>query len=420
MDYRAIHGQDISSFDLTSTHRLPTISAAQALEDIRTDPLRFISTSLEGLDKALNDVSSDDINTSSPRPGGFQKGQVIEIWGPPGSGKTSFGMQLAANALCRGDKVVWVDGFHPVPSQRLRAMIAAARNSSSATATARPESERTDNLLHFKTPTLAHFISLLCRPTTKSIPNDTSLIVVDGLSALVNYAFPRNFETRKTAKGPGPSARRLQVLQSVISAVQKLAATRDLIIVILSQCATRMQAEQRAALTPAINASTWEQGIATRLVLFRDWAMKNDTIHDVHFAGIQKRNGKVIPGGIDPIFAFDIQNDCLVDVQLDGSQLPQLPLSLSSNADAKRKLDQTGFEIADSEGEEDYGWEEDDVQEMPGMPPQWQGSEDILLGQDVETRTDDDSESRSVQLEETRRAEQVDSEVSPKSGNGSN
>lgn len=47
----------------------------------------------------------------------------------------------------------------------------------------------------------------------------------------------------------------------------------------------------------------------------------------------------------------------------------------------KRKLSATDFEIPDSEGEddEDYGWAEEDEEDIPPMPPQWQGSEDILV-----------------------------------------
>lgn len=70
--------------------RLPTVSAAQALEDISTDPRRFISTSIRALDNALVSVRTDDGDASSGL-GGFQRGQVAEIWGPPGSGKTAFG-----------------------------------------------------------------------------------------------------------------------------------------------------------------------------------------------------------------------------------------------------------------------------------------------------------------------------------------
>lgn len=115
MDYHSIHGQDISSFDLTSTHRLPTVSAAQALEEISTDPRRFISTGIRALDKALVSVQNDDVDASSSGLGGFQRGQVAEIWGPPGSGKIFFihRMQLTANVLKTGNKAIWVGPSPP-------------------------------------------------------------------------------------------------------------------------------------------------------------------------------------------------------------------------------------------------------------------------------------------------------------------
>jgi len=47
----------------------------------------------------------------------------------------------------------------------------------------------------------------------------------------------------------------------------------------------------------------------------------------------------------------------------------------------KRKLSATDLEVPDSEAEddEDYGWAEEDEEDIPPMPPQWQGSEDILV-----------------------------------------
>jgi hypothetical protein len=46
-------------------------------------------------------------------------------------------------------------------------------------------------------------------------------------------------------------------------------------------------------------------------------------------------------------------------------------------------------EIPDSEEtDEDYGWQDEDDAAMPGMPPQWQGSEDLLLGH-VENAVED-------------------------------
>ncbi|KAH9897250.1 P-loop containing nucleoside triphosphate hydrolase protein [Xylariomycetidae sp. FL2044] len=424
MDYQSLHGQDVASFDLSSTHRLPTVSAAQALEDLGSDPGRFIPTSLDALDRALNDAPGGG-SEGSQRPGGLQKGQVVEVWGPPGSGKSAFGIQLAANVLRSGQNAVWVDGFHPVCGLRLREAISSAPKQSSQNESATADLDLGNDMLHFTTPTLAHLIALLCKPTAASIPDNTSLIVIDTLSSLVNQAYPRNPEAKQTMKGtdsrnalyfhprsnftnlspsivpgpgPGPLVRRFQVLQFVMSALQKLAATRDLVIVILSQCATRMQAERGATLIPAINAGTWEQGVATRLVLFRDWILDSDMTHDAHLVGIQKQNGKVMPDGIGPVFPFDIKTAGLASIDLNGSQ-PSV--TLSSTPYRKRKLNQTDFEIADSEGE-DYGWDDEDEGAMPKMPPQWQGSEDILLGQPEEddNRSDDDPEAESLTRKE--------------------
>jgi hypothetical protein len=56
---------------------------------------------------------------------------------------------------------------------------------------------------------------------------------------------------------------------------------------------------------------------------------------------------------------------------------------LASGPQQKRKLGETGFEVPNSEDDEDYGWLDEDEASLPAPPPQWQGSEDILLGHDV-------------------------------------
>jgi hypothetical protein len=68
-----------------------------------------------------------------------------------------------------------------------------------------------------------------------------------------------------------------------------------------------MQAERRATLTSAINANVWEQGIVTRVVLFRDWMW-----HDGHAAGarlavVQKVNGKMNLDALEAVYAFEIE-----------------------------------------------------------------------------------------------------------------
>ncbi|KAI0096191.1 P-loop containing nucleoside triphosphate hydrolase protein [Nemania sp. FL0031] len=369
--YESIHGKDVSSFDFSSTHRLPTVSAAQALDDLKTDSQRFITTGLDALDQALaglSDVHLEDGDGSRQPCKGIQRGQIVEIWGPPASGKTTLAMQMALNTLRDGRGVVWVG--------RLGEIMSVSYSSPEGTTASPNMPDTLTGLVHYSVPTLAHLIGLLCKPGASSVPSESSLVVIDGLSGLINRAFPRNLEPRQTPKGSGSAVRRLQVLQSIISALQKLSATRDLLVVILSQCATRMQIERSATLTPAIGASNWEQGIATRLVLFQDRTMVDSEFRSIRLVGVQKNNNQVSPDGIGLVFPFEIYNGGLAELNLETNR-PSLALSTNLRSQ-KRKFDEADFEIADSEGE-DYGWEDEDEAQMPNMPPQWQGSEDLLL-----------------------------------------
>ncbi|CAJ0549374.1 Ff.00g029870.m01.CDS01 [Fusarium sp. VM40] len=107
MDYHAVHGYDIASFNAPGTHRLPTVSASQALDDIGGNAPTHISTGIEGLDHALLGTVPVESQDTALK-GGVRRGQVTEIWGPPGTGKTALGLQLAAHALRDGDAVVWI------------------------------------------------------------------------------------------------------------------------------------------------------------------------------------------------------------------------------------------------------------------------------------------------------------------------
>ncbi|KAH6634548.1 hypothetical protein B0J18DRAFT_406183 [Chaetomium sp. MPI-SDFR-AT-0129] len=147
-----------------------------------------------------------------------------------------------------------------------------------------------------------------------------------------------------------------------------------------------MQAERGATLAPAINANVWEQGMSSRLVLFRDWLGQSSDTPGAHLAALQKLNGKMVRGPIVGICAFRVTPNGLVAVEdEDGTQ----SRTLDSNPAQKRKLGETDFEVADSEDEE-YGWDDDD--ELPPMPSQWQGSEDLLLTREPGRDSDDDDD----------------------------
>ncbi|KAF0329232.1 rad55 protein [Colletotrichum asianum] len=376
--YHAVHEEDVSSFDLPSTHRLPTVSAAQVLEDLDDDLSRHVSTGIKRLDEAL--VSDDTVDTSgSRRSGGILRGQVTEFWGPPGTGKTALGIQLVASALREGQGAVWVDCAYSLCGQRLAAVIEAAEQARTSENN-QPASLDRDKITHYTCPSLPHLVALLCRPAAATIPTSTALVVIDSLSALVNHVFP------KAPDGPSLSAKRLQALQYIVGALQKLAATRNCAVVVLSQCATKMQSERSPTLIPSINAGVWEQGVSTRVVLFRDWVWKDGSPSSVSFAGVQKLDGKAEPDTMQSAAAFRVEAAGLIGVHYDTSQ-PSILLSRSPRT--KRKLAEAGLEVPDSEDDEEYGWEREDDAALPGMPPQWQGSEDLLLGTQAESDDED-------------------------------
>lgn len=72
---------------------MPTVSAAQALQDLNSSPKRHISTSLRLLDAVLQN-REPAANDGEPFNGGVSRGKVTEIYGPPGVGKTALGLVI--------------------------------------------------------------------------------------------------------------------------------------------------------------------------------------------------------------------------------------------------------------------------------------------------------------------------------------
>lgn len=191
-------------------------------------------------------------------------------------------------------------------------------------------------LVHYSCMTLPHLLAFISRPTTTAIASDVSLIVISSLSALINSSLPRSLEAKgnkKPAKGvcsytatsrffslltlaslgPTQASRRLQGLQFIITTLQKLAATKKCAVVLLSQCATKMRSEQMATLIPSINTTVWEQGVSTRLVLFRDWAWNASKSSSVFLAGLQKVDGRVAQEAVEHVSAFKVESVGYID-----------------------------------------------------------------------------------------------------------
>lgn len=184
-----------------------------------------------------------------------------------------------------------------------------------------PSDELHGRLHYFAAPTLAHVLALFIHPPASFPPQNTSLIVVESLATLVDNAYPRNVDDRaaktKTDQSRWAAGRRYAIINELISTFTRFAALHDIALLVTSQMITRIRGGSRALLVPAISGMEWENGISTRLVLFRDWARQGkakdradaERLHRARFAGLIKANGVslVEEGGVGNVVPFTIE-----------------------------------------------------------------------------------------------------------------
>ena len=186
---------------------------------------------------------------------------------------------------------------------------------------------------HLAAPTLAHILALFMRPPASFPQSSASLVVVDSLSTLIDNAYPRNTDDRvknKTDQSKWATGRRYAVINDMIATFTKFAALHDIALVITCQTITRIRGASRALLVPAIAGIEWENGISTRLLLFRDWVpqqakaqdkVEADRLQKTRFAGLVKVNGVALTdeSGVGNVVPFAIER-----VSLSRSKQPAL------------------------------------------------------------------------------------------------
>ncbi|KAL8801111.1 MAG: hypothetical protein Q9182_004704, partial [Xanthomendoza sp. 2 TL-2023] len=152
-------------------------------------------------------------------------------------------------------------------------------------------------------------------------PEDATLLVVDSISTPFNHAFAlsnKHVEGKTSGKkndvAQWAAGRRWAVMGDLISAFGKLAATRNMAIVLTGQTTTKTKLENAAQLQPVMSGTTWECGINTRILLYRDWqeAIEEKPLHergeipsDLRLAAAIKING-VSLDGLGEIVPFTI------------------------------------------------------------------------------------------------------------------
>lgn len=121
-----------------------------------------------------------------------------------------------------------------------------------------------------------------------------------------------------------------------------------------------MQPGAGARLVPGIAGPAWDLGVAVRVVLWRE-------LGGVRFARVESGGGGPPVGFV--VTARGLEAAAALADDGDGGGLRS----------RKRKRGEVLGSADEGEGDEDYGWAEEDAGELPPLPPQTQGSEDVLV-----------------------------------------
>jgi hypothetical protein len=356
---------------------------------------------------------------------GIQRGHVTEVFGPPGVGKTTFGLQAAVNAVHSAEEnchVLWINTGSPLVEKRLEELMNGYTIPlSSDLSSSPPEPVDVDSLLDQKftyldAHTLPILLTVFLHPPASLPSPQTCLIVVDDLSNLLLGAFSR------IPKNPQPSAppavreklekqaasKRFQVMESLATAMSKMAALRNIAVLVLTNSTTSLKGSNRATLKPALSSQAWESAIHTRVMLYRDFAdeaqmaeVQDGEVLRLRYAEVQRMARKEVftsrvpfvisSGGLRELVlsaANQVQpvpesSSMAEAVQADDDDLPFLPVEFSQPSQLQSPTQhkkRKAIEIADSEDDDDEGNETDpDEPHLPQMHLVPRGVDDEMI-----------------------------------------
>ncbi|QSS52028.1 RecA homologous recombination, DNA repair protein [Histoplasma capsulatum var. duboisii H88] len=293
--------------------------------------------------------------------GGIKRGEITEVIGPRGVGKTAFAMGIAASVLQAAQKVVWIDTAGPMNPTRFKGILQRDQHSRSSDDSFDPASggnkidEFLNQLLYFHPPTIAHLLALISHSPKGFPPPEAGLIVIDSISSLFTSEYrtrlpPGNRKAKFMATAESKNERtRWKIIGNLAMNLKKLAVRLNCVVVVINEMASRFRGKHPPVLHEALSGMTWDSGVATRIMLCWHWlppsSQSRVRMKRVRFAEVVKAEKVVhLQGRSQRIVPFVIKKTGLHEF----SPRPcGTPLSISTripnrphliHARAKRKL----------------------------------------------------------------------------------
>ncbi|PYH30992.1 uncharacterized protein BO87DRAFT_365893 [Aspergillus neoniger CBS 115656] len=377
---------DLPPLSTQDPHRVISFPASQSLHASTAFPdaasgRKAIPTGLVALDEAISapvissSTTNERIREFTEEKGeqlkGLPVGHVTEVFGPPGAGKTMLGLNAAAGALGRGEGVVWIDTASPLPRPRLRKLL----ESQSPTSPSSPRS-LTENLTYIRAPTLPHLLSLFHHPPASFPPPNTTLLVIDSVSAPFTPYFPNPSDINQPQQAQRDvqkwlTTRKWNVISDLAAQLVKFASKANLATLVINQTHTRIRGQVRATLSPILSGRGWESCVRARIGVYGDFGYGGDGGW-VRVAEVMKRDGRLVTvRDKTTVVPFRVANDGLyaVEMGLEGNEED----SVAVQAREKQAQDEDALEpeepleeepVEEEEPElEDYQAQDDSAQE---------------------------------------------------------
>ncbi|KAK9469242.1 P-loop containing nucleoside triphosphate hydrolase protein [Lipomyces arxii] len=244
-----------------AVHRLPSQSLSTVLQRLESDEVNF-GTGISSIDKITRS--------------GVIRGKVTELCGPPGSGKTSFGLQIAATVIRYGLKVLWIDTSSIFPVYRLQQAL--------------PGVNIDSQVYRLQITSLAALLVFFMDPP--SYLSSYGLVIVDDFSTLIFAAFTSTVdqaasstaessqwdnghvdklsqnEKRTSPKREDFRMKRLRAISELLVCMANVAESRNFSLLVLTQAVSRIS-DGEAKLVCPLGEGQHIAPLWTRGVLFR-------------------------------------------------------------------------------------------------------------------------------------------------------